>query len=70
MKAKSKKEMGRKLKELRQGKKLKQTEVAKSAGINTNYYAKVERGEVSPSLETLRKILKVLKAGTWDILSF
>jgi transcriptional regulator with XRE-family HTH domain len=55
------KELASKLKETREKKKLTQAEVAKKAGLNTNYYAVIERGEVNPKTETLIKILEALE---------
>ncbi len=56
----SKEEIGRKLKEAREKKRLTQAEVAKEAGLGTNYYAVIERGEVKTSPEKLEKICKAL----------
>lgn len=53
--------IGNKLKRSRQKLGLNQEEVAEKVGINTNYYARIERGVVNPSLKTLQKILKILK---------
>ena len=39
---------------------LTQKEVAEAAGISVNYYAQVERGEASITVETLYKIAKAL----------
>ena len=47
-----------------------QKEVAKMAGLNPNYYAKVERGDGIPSLKTLHKIAKVLKVSITDIVGY
>jgi len=47
---------------------LTQTEVAKRAGVNANYYAVVERGEGSYSFENLQRVMKVLKIKSLDIL--
>ncbi len=44
----------------REEKNLTQAEVAKKAGLSTNYYAAVERGEENISLDKLKKILEVL----------
>lgn len=52
----------------RQG--LTQAEVAKRAGTTVNHYAKIERGEVVPSLKTLEKIIKALGVKSSDILPF
>ena len=62
--------IGKKLREARN--KLNQTQafVAEQARINANFYARIERDEEVPSLETLKKILRVLKLKSSDILSF
>lgn len=57
----SKQELAKKLKEAREKKKLTQAEVAKRAGLNTNYYAVIERGEINPSFETLVRVLDALE---------
>ena len=49
---------------------LTQAEVAIKASLSTNYYARVERAEVSPTVETLEKIVKALKLRSSDILPF
>lgn len=54
------KNLGRKLKEAREKKKMTQAQVAEKAGMNTNYYAVIERGEINPSYETLKKIAEAL----------
>lgn len=69
-KDKTQKEIGEKLKEAREKKGLTQAEVATEARININYYAMIERGEVNPSLEKIRRIIKVLKVKSSDILPF
>ena len=66
----SKKDFGKKLRNAREEKKLTQADVAKMAGINTNYYACIERGEVNPSFEKLQEIVKALKIKSSDILPF
>ena len=40
------------------------------AGINTNYYAKIERSELKPSIETLEKIIKALGINSSEIFPF
>jgi len=54
------KEVGDKLKKARKKTKLTQVEVAEKAGISTNYYACVERGEVNIAAERLQQIAEVL----------
>ena len=62
--------IAKKLKLVRLEKDLTQLELAEKAGLNVNYYAKVERGEAKPSVVTLHKILKALGVKSSDILSF
>jgi len=47
-----------------------QRELAKLAGLNSNYYAKVERGEGMPSIKTIHKLAKALKVTATDIVGF
>ncbi len=56
----SNEELGQKLKEAREKKKLTQEEVAQKAELNANYYASVERGEENISFKKLNKVLDVL----------
>jgi len=67
---KSRKELGRKLLQAREKAGLTQVELAKKAGINDNYYARVERAEVSPTLEKFEKIVKALGVKSSKILNF
>ena len=53
-------DFGKKIKEAREKKKLTQAEVAQKVGLNTNYYAVIERGEVTTSIENIEKICKAL----------
>lgn len=62
--------IGDKLKAARLEKDLTQLDVAKKAGINGNYYAKVERGEASLSVITLLKLVKALDLESSDILPY
>ena len=66
----NKKEFGEKLRKIREEKGMTQAEVAKAAGINTNYYAVIERGEVNPTYEKIESIVKALKVKSSDILPF
>lgn len=54
-------EIGKKLKNARKEAGLTQLKVADKANISVNYYARIERGEVNPSLETLQDLMKMLK---------
>ena len=49
---------------------LTQKDIAKKIGVHVNYYARVERGEEDPSLEVLKKLTKILKIKSSDILQF
>lgn len=62
--------IGRNLSSARRTRSLTQAEVAKSAGTTVNHYAKIERGEVVPSLKTLEKIIKALGVKSSDVLPF
>ena len=59
-----------KLKKVRLKKGLRQVDVANKAGINSNYYSKVERGEAIPSVITLKKVLGALGVKSSEVLSF
>lgn len=60
-------QLGRKLRDAREKKKLTQSEIAKLASIQTNYYARIERGEENPSFEVLHSIAKALKVKLSEI---
>jgi transcriptional regulator with XRE-family HTH domain len=47
-----------------------QKELAVKAGLNPNYYAKVERGDGVPSLKTLFKIAQVLDVSITDVVGY
>ncbi len=53
-------EIGNKIRQARESAKLTQLEVAKTAGVNVNYYAQIERGEVNPSIDKIQRIAKTL----------
>lgn len=40
---------------------LTQAEIAEKAGIHFNYYARVERGEVTPRVDIVENIARALK---------
>ena len=64
----ARKGLGHKLKGFRDKAKLTQAEVATKAGININYYARIERGEENPSFEKLQSIMKALNIKSLDVL--
>jgi len=67
---KTRQEIAAKLKKFRLKKGMLQIDVAKKAHLNSNFYAKVERGEAIPSVITLKKILGALGVKSSEILSF
>ncbi len=62
--------IGKNLKKARKQLGLTQLQVAEKAGISVNYYARIERDEVNPSLELFEDVCKALKVKSSDILSF
>lgn len=60
--------LGEHLSDIRTKKRLTQEYVAKQAGTERSYYAKLEQGYALPSLKLLEKILKVLDARFRDVL--
>ena len=58
------------LSQLRKQYRYTQKDLADMAGLNLNYYAKVERGESVPSLKTVMKLAKVLKVSATDVVGF
>jgi len=45
-----------------------QSDVAEKAGITTNYFARIERADVNPSMEVILSIIKALGVTSKDIL--
>lgn len=62
--------VAKRIKAVRKEKRLTQIEVAEKAGITSNYYARVERGEARPSADTYEVIAKALKITASDIFPF
>jgi len=62
--------IGKNLKKARLNAKLTQKQVAEKIEVHVNYYARVERDEENPSLEILKKLTKILKVKSSDILPF
>ena len=62
--------LGKNLKKARNNEHLTQAQVAEKAGINVNFYARIERGEVNASLETIKVILKVLRIKSSEVFPF
>ena len=64
------KKVAKKLKSLRLDRDLTQAEIADKAKMSTNYYAKIERGEVRPSVDIYERLAKALKVTASDIFPF
>jgi len=55
------KKLAKILKDAREKAGLTQAEIAEKAGIHFNYYARVERGEVTPRVDIVENIARALK---------
>lgn len=64
------KALGEKIKYFRKQRKLTQVELAVIIGISTGYIGSIEQGLRSPSLRTLRQIVKALKINASELLTF
>lgn len=62
------KETAEKIQQIREKKGFTQQEVAIKAGLDSNSYAKIERGETKPYGVTIAKIAKALGVKSSDIL--
>ena len=62
------KELGKKLRGIREESRLTQQEVADAADMHVNYYARIERGEENPTYDKLQDIKKALKIKSLDLL--
>lgn len=47
-----------------------QKDLAEKCGLSTNYISRIERSEVSPTVDTLEKLTKALKVDSSEILPF
>lgn len=63
----NRKELGDKLRSVREKAKLTQAHVAAQADVHVNYYARIERGEENPSFEKLQGIMKALGIKSLDL---
>lgn len=61
------KQIGSNIKKAREQKGLTQEEVAKEAGMSSNYFAKIERGEPGAAPEKIYAIIKALKVEASEI---
>lgn len=61
------KELGNKIRTARKKAGYTQEEIAKKTEMSSNYYAKIERGEINTTIEKLYKIIKALNVQASDI---
>jgi transcriptional regulator with XRE-family HTH domain len=61
-------QIGDRIRALREGKRLFQKDLAKSAGLPIRTIGRIERGEVDVRLSTLTRIAKALGSRTKDLL--
>jgi len=66
----SQKQLGQNIKKARKKAGLTQLDVAEKSAISVNYFARIERGEVNPSMDILEQIAKALKVKSSEILPF
>ena len=66
----SREQIAQKIKQVRTEKGLTQLDVAEKSGVSVNYFARIERADVKPSVETLEKVVKALGVKSSDILPF
>ncbi len=68
--AKSLKEIGNRLREIREKQGLSQDEASKACKISVTYFAEIERGERNLSVTTVKSICKGLKIKSSQLLPF
>ena len=61
--------IGRNIRKFRKERHLRQEDLAEKTGLSANYIGMVERGEKTPSLETLIRIINALRVSADVILS-
>jgi transcriptional regulator with XRE-family HTH domain len=62
--------IGKNIRKIREEQNKTQEEIAYNAGVESSYFAKIERGEANPSLEKIYAITKALKIPSLKILPF
>ena len=61
---------GERLRELRKREGFSQEELSSKAGLDRTYVGKIERGEKSPSLETIERLANSLDLDMRDLFNF
>jgi transcriptional regulator with XRE-family HTH domain len=62
--------IGTNIRSLRENRNFTQVELAKKAGMNSNHFSKIERGEVNTSSVKVKNIIDALGVRASDILPF
>ena len=70
MMSKIKEKFGKRLREIRKNKGISQEKLSKRAGFDRTYVGKIERGERSPSLETIEKLADALEVEILELFKF
>lgn len=65
-----KKQIGRRIKELRKSKGLSQEKLAEKADTSPNYLSRMERGTENPTLDMLIKLSNALEVEMWEMFDF
>ena len=60
----------KRLRALRHDRNLTQVQIAEKAKMSPNYYAKIERGEVRPSIDMYERLAKALKVTASELFPF
>jgi transcriptional regulator with XRE-family HTH domain len=61
---------GKRVRELRKGRRLSQERLADMAGIDSTFVGSIERGEANPSLKVIGKISDALNVSVSDLFPF
>lgn len=64
------KAFGENLKEIRQGKKLSQEDLAFKAGLTLSQVGRIERGKINTSISTIYTIAKALEIESFELFRF
>jgi len=62
--------ISKKIRDRRVGLLMTQKDLATKCGLSTNYISRIERADVSPTIDTLEKLVRALKVKSSDILPF
>lgn len=65
-----KKQLGKKIKQIRKSKNLTQEELAEMIEIEVPSLSNIETGKFAPSIETLQKLSNALNVGMWEFYYF